>query len=77
MNHNIRLAYPLAFGVKTGYDDAIFPAEVCTIIPGQRYQRELSPNDTSEWIRMTNSNPSQRIRAITQAVKGTVSQLLH
>ncbi|PSS32032.1 hypothetical protein PHLCEN_2v2209 [Hermanssonia centrifuga] len=68
-SHGIVLKYPEAFGVKFG-GDAIFPAEVCKIVEGQRYKRKLSPEDTTKFMQQSVSKPAERMRAIGEAVRG-------
>lgn len=74
-HHRIILEQPDAFGVQVGYDEAIFPAEMCSIVSGQRYKKKLSPEDTAAFILQTKSGPAKRLQDITQAVAGRVSLL--
>ncbi|KAJ3557974.1 hypothetical protein NM688_g1184 [Phlebia brevispora] len=74
-HHNIMLRWPDAFGVQVGYRDGIFPAEVCTVVAGQRYKKKLSPEDTAAFIDKTKTRPDQKMREIRQAVSGQVGPL--
>ncbi|KAF7796477.1 hypothetical protein EIP86_007654 [Pleurotus ostreatoroseus] len=69
-HHHIMLQYPDAFGVQVGYSDAIFPAEVCEIVTGQRYKKKLSPEDTATFISQTKAKPNEKLRDIMNAVNG-------
>lgn len=74
-HHHIMLQYPDAFGVQVGYSDAIFPAEVCEIVTGQRYKKKLSPEDTATFISQTKAKPNEKLRDIMSAVNGRVRTL--
>ena len=71
--HGIVLRFPKAFGVKVGSGDAIFPAEVCSVIEGQRYKKQLSPSDVTAFIAATIAKPQARLNAICNAVAGRVN----
>lgn len=64
--------YPDLFGIIAG-KDAIFPAEKCWLIPGQRFTRKLSPADTRKFMDQARWKPTDKIRAIENAIRGPVS----
>ncbi|KAF9300502.1 Eukaryotic translation initiation factor 2C [Mortierella antarctica] len=65
--YNYKLKYPNlpCIGVR-GKDGATlyFPAEVCVIIPGQKYMKKLNPDQTAEMIKGTCMPPQQRAAKI-------------
>lgn len=48
--------------------DGFFPMEVCTLIPDQRYNFKLSPDQTSKMIKFAVTRPKERIAAINHGV---------
>lgn len=70
-HHNSRLRFPEVFGIKIR-SGAIFPAEVCTITPGQRYKKRLSPDDTASFLKFSVSKPQDRLRQVEGAVTKNV-----
>lgn len=62
------LRYPDAFGLKFG-SDAVFPAELWDIEPGQRYTRKLDPDQTQKFLKASTKFPEQRLREIMEAVR--------
>ena len=75
MHHNKPLRFPDSFGVRMK-NGAIFPAEACSIKPGQRYTKRLSPEDTAAFMQLSVSKPDARLAAIQDAVKTNVYILL-
>lgn len=71
-HHNVTLKWPEAFGVRTS-KTAVFPAEMCTIFPGQVYKKKLDGQDTTELLRMSTAPPRTRISNIQRAVSQNVS----
>ncbi|KAI0093804.1 Piwi domain-containing protein [Irpex rosettiformis] len=65
------LQYPDAFGISSGRD-AIFPAEKCYVLPGQRFSRKLSPEDMRTFLKYSMWKPPAKIQAIEGAVDGPV-----
>ena len=63
----MRLNHPKAFGVRVS-KTAIYPAEVCEIVPAQLYKKKLSGPDTSKMIKETTARPERRFQDIQQAV---------
>lgn len=63
------LRYPGMFGVRIG-KDAVFPAEVCEVIPGQLYRKKLSPENTTQFLRFSVQKPHERLMTITNGVNG-------
>lgn len=59
------------FGVRIG-KDAVFPAEVCEVIPGQLYRKKLSPENTTQFLRFSVQKPHERLMTITNGVNGQV-----
>jgi eukaryotic translation initiation factor 2C len=48
--------------------DGVFPMEVCTIAPNQRYNFKLSPDQTSKMIKFAVTRPAQRLDAVQHGV---------
>ncbi|KAI0934439.1 hypothetical protein AcV5_006280 [Taiwanofungus camphoratus] len=67
--HNRRLQYPEIFGVRLS-KTAVFPAEVCVVVPGQLYKKKLSPDDTTTFLRFATQKPEERLRLIRESVAG-------
>ncbi|KAI9745991.1 MAG: hypothetical protein M1818_000672 [Claussenomyces sp. TS43310] len=66
--YNVELEFhylPLVLTTK----DGMFPMEVCTIMPNQRYVFKTSPEQTANMIKFAVTRPKQRIEAIQQGVK--------
>lgn len=55
--------------------DAVFPAEVCEVLPGQVYKKRLDPMDMQEFLKSSVMKPQARMDAIVEAVSGRVSDL--
>ncbi len=66
-SHKIVIDDPKAFGIKFS-GDAIFWAEVCNIVEGQRYKRKPSPEDTTMFTQQSISKPADRMGASGYAV---------
>ncbi|KAI0705837.1 Piwi-domain-containing protein, partial [Cytidiella melzeri] len=66
-HHGKHLQEPRAFGVRIG-KDAVYPAEVCKILPGQVYKKKLDPTDMAEFLKLAVLKPQDRMNAIGQAV---------
>lgn len=47
---------------------AVYPAEVCTVFPGQVYKKKLDPRDTAEFLKTSTLKPDIRMREIQDAV---------
>ena len=60
-----------AFRVKL-VGGAIFSAEVCEIVPRQRYKKRLSPENTTAFMQLSISKPDTRISVIADAVQSNV-----
>lgn len=73
-HHNIALRFPAMFGVRIG-KDAVFPAEICDVIPGQLYRKKLSPEATVTFLKFSTQKPDARLRTIKEAVAGPVCTL--
>ncbi|EKM56056.1 uncharacterized protein PHACADRAFT_257103 [Phanerochaete carnosa HHB-10118-sp] len=69
--YNLALKDPELFGVQFG-GDAVFPAELCIVVPGQRYKRKLDPEQTRKFLEASVRKPGLRLEEITTAVKGSV-----
>jgi len=68
-HHNIAIRFPAMFGVRIG-KDAVFPAEICDVIPGQLYRKKLSPEATVTFLKFSTQKPDARLRTIKEAVAG-------
>jgi eukaryotic translation initiation factor 2C len=60
------------FGVRVG-KDAVFPAEFCTIVPGQVYKKKLNGRDTTTLLGKSTMRPDRRLQDIQQALSRDVS----
>ncbi|CAL1704410.1 unnamed protein product [Somion occarium] len=67
--YNFALRYSTVFGIQIG-KDAVFPAEVCTITPGQLYKKKLSEDQTKSFVSLAVQKPHQRLGSIESAVSG-------
>ena len=65
MHHHRMLQNPDAFGIRAG-GDAVFPAEVCEIVPGLRFRNKLSAEDTSTFNQKTKSRPDAHLRTFRE-----------
>lgn len=67
--------YPEAFGVRIGRD-AVHPAELCEIAPGQVYKKKLNPTDMTTFLQVSVVKPEERLRTICHALdnSGDVSE---
>ncbi|KAH9951296.1 Piwi domain-containing protein [Amylocystis lapponica] len=72
--YNSALAYPNIFGIRVG-KTAVFPAEVCRIIPGQLFKKKLLPEQTSRFVEVTAKKPHERLQTIRQGIAGARQQL--
>ncbi|PBK59515.1 hypothetical protein ARMSODRAFT_1071478, partial [Armillaria solidipes] len=66
--HSIDLKFPDAFGIVTSGKGAlhpiVYPAELCTILPGQLYKGRLSNHLTNEMMSFATMTPDVRLKAI-------------
>ncbi|KIP10273.1 hypothetical protein PHLGIDRAFT_125630 [Phlebiopsis gigantea 11061_1 CR5-6] len=60
---------PWLFGIKCDGGD-VFPAEFCSVAPGQRYKKKLDPDQTAEFLKISVKDPGPRLQAILGAVNG-------
>ncbi|THH33923.1 hypothetical protein EUX98_g245 [Antrodiella citrinella] len=67
--YNYQLRLPGCFGVKIGRT-AVFPAEVCMVMPGQLYKKRLDEDQQRKFIQSATQKPSDRLHDIGQAVFG-------
>ncbi|KAI0797904.1 Piwi domain-containing protein [Abortiporus biennis] len=67
--YNYQLRYPGIFGVLVG-KDAVYPAELCLVPPGQIYRRKLDSDQQAKMIDFAKMKPDQRLRTIKDAVSG-------
>ncbi|GJE90868.1 argonaute-like protein [Phanerochaete sordida] len=70
-HHRYTLRNPHAFGVRAN-KSAVFPAEVCRIVPGQLYKKKLDGRATSEVIKHTSMRPDVRLDKIKKAVSSDI-----
>jgi eukaryotic translation initiation factor 2C len=56
--------------------DAVYPAEVCEIIPGQIYKKKLEPSEMTEFLALSTMKPFERMNNIGQAVRNDVSTII-
>ncbi|PVH73736.1 Piwi-domain-containing protein [Cadophora sp. DSE1049] len=65
--YNIELQYwwlPLIITERAG----MFPMELCTLSPNQRYNFKLSPEQTSNMIKFAVTRPKQRVESIVHGI---------
>ncbi|KAK7690109.1 hypothetical protein QCA50_006757 [Cerrena zonata] len=67
---NTRVQHPRMFGVRIG-QSAVFPAEFCSIVPGQFYKRILSEEQRTQLVGAATKRPAAKLDAINKAVSGT------
>ena len=58
------LRYPRIPGVK--HKGAVYPLELCTVLPGQFYKKAPPPEVTSKAVEKTKMKPAQRMEEITR-----------
>ncbi|KII94793.1 hypothetical protein PLICRDRAFT_192151 [Plicaturopsis crispa FD-325 SS-3] len=61
--YNITGWDPLVFGVKVG-NDAVFPAQLCTVLPGQFFKKKLNAEVTKEMVKFSTRKPHERLELI-------------
>ena len=71
-HHHIKIRYPQAFGVRIGRS-AVYPAEMCTVAPGQVYKKKLEGSDTTKFLNKSTVRPGARIDDIQKAISSNVS----
>ncbi|PCH38271.1 Piwi-domain-containing protein [Wolfiporia cocos MD-104 SS10] len=67
--YNYTVKYPDLFGVRIG-SGAIFPAEICEVVPGQLYRKKIPQQLAPKFVKYTAQKPDQRLRAIQEGVAG-------
>ncbi|KAH9842843.1 Piwi domain-containing protein [Rhodofomes roseus] len=67
--YNINLRYPAIFGVRIGRD-AVIPAELCEVLPGQLYRKKIPAELGADFLKFATQKPDARIQAIQDAVSG-------
>lgn len=68
---NIHLQLPRVFGVRIGRD-AIIPAELCEVVPGQLYKKKIPADMGATFLKFATQKPDVRLRLIQDAVSGRV-----
>lgn len=71
---NIRLQLPNIFGVRIGRD-AVIPAELCEVVPGQLYRKKIPADMGATFVRFSTQRPDVRMKSIQDAVSGGASRL--
>lgn len=66
--YNYRLVYPQLPCIVTGRN-AIFPLEVCDLLPNQPNRRRLTPRQVDGMLRFTKRNPPERLQAICNGME--------
>ncbi|EIM82439.1 Piwi-domain-containing protein [Stereum hirsutum FP-91666 SS1] len=66
--HGVHLQHPDLFGVMIG--DAVFPAEDCSIPPGQLFRKRIPQKLMTALHGHTSQSPSRRLQAIKDGVAG-------
>lgn len=72
---NVPLLHPNIFGVRIGRD-AVIPAELCDVVPGQLYRKKIPADMGADFLRFATQKPAARLKSIVDAVSGTVSCLM-
>ncbi|KZT69027.1 Piwi-domain-containing protein [Daedalea quercina L-15889] len=67
--HNRPLQHPRIFGVRIGRD-AVIPAELCRVLPGQLYRKKIPPEMGADFLKFATQKPDARLKAIEDAVSG-------
>ncbi|KAG7452837.1 Piwi-domain-containing protein [Guyanagaster necrorhizus] len=66
--HSTSIQFPDAFGILTSGKNAshpvVYPAELCTIVPGQLYKKRLPNHLTREAVSFATMAPDVRLKAI-------------
>jgi eukaryotic translation initiation factor 2C len=74
---NITLKHPRCFGIRlTGRNaprQAIVPAEICVVLPGQLYKKKLPSHLTSDVVRFSTLKPDDRRSRILNNAESPVS----
>lgn len=72
--YNKIISEPELFGVQ--FDgEALYPAELCVVTQGQRYKKKLDPDQTRVFLGASTKKPDRRLKEITDAVGGHVSDI--
>ena len=72
--HNIHLKYPDIIGIALKGRErsiAVVPAELCRILPDQRYTRKLPQEHTKAMVEFTSEKPRARIESILRGIGST------
>lgn len=69
------MRFPNAIGINVGRKDnpAIFPLEVCHVIPGQMYKRKLPASLSKDMVKFATKKPGDRLAAIANAPRDNTS----
>ncbi|SCZ91253.1 BZ3500_MvSof-1268-A1-R1_Chr1-2g01288 [Microbotryum saponariae] len=67
-HYNIRLQHPEWPCVKIS-SVALYPIEICTVLPGQKYSRKLDPTQTAESLKRTTVGPRDRVPLLRQGIQ--------
>ncbi len=65
--YNIELQhwwFPLIVTEKAG----MFPMELCTLVPNQRYNFKLTPDQTAAMIKFAVTRPKERVQSINHGI---------
>ncbi|OBZ75793.1 Protein argonaute-1 [Grifola frondosa] len=65
---------PELFGIRSG-KDSVFPAELCTVVPGQAYKKKLPPELQDTLVKFATQRPSDRLQQIKDAVGDSSKQI--
>ncbi|SCV71313.1 BQ2448_2901 [Microbotryum intermedium] len=67
-HYNIRLQHPEWPCTKVS-SVALYPIEVCTVLPGQKYSRKLDPTQTAESLKRTTVGPRDRVPLLREGIQ--------
>lgn len=67
--YSMRLRYPNLPCLECGQKKSLFPFEVCTIVPGQKYARKLDEVQTANMIKFSCQRPNDRLRRVNDGIQ--------
>lgn len=68
--HNIIIKNPKVIGVVSGSKDRrlVFPLQVCKVLGGQLYKKQLSPDATAKVVPLATKAPQARLNTIMTGI---------
>lgn len=69
------MVHPKVFGVTTSGPNSsspvVYPAEFCTLVPGQLYKGKVPATLTSQMVKFATQPPDQRLKMIQEGISGS------